>query len=302
MARSSKSQRQSTSLNELIENIIRILNRIVGPNITIQLNLCEDSTHIIVNISQIQQVLTNLVLNARDAMPNGGTLSIQTEVRTDDASRNLWVSVTDTGVGMPPEIVTQIFEPLFTTKPDGMGTGLGLSSVQAVLEAHGASIEVESKEGVGTTFQICFPERLIVEDPESASAPTRQMGRKILVVEDMVPVRNTLVRLLKRKGLDVHSAANGLEAVETMKTQSAHPFDLIITDMMMPKMNGRVLSQQVLEAYPNTKIIVLSAYSADLVPDDDKGRISFLAKPIQPTKLYEAMKTLLGDTLFGEEP
>jgi len=297
MARSSKAQRVPTDLNQLIRETSRILDQMLGANIRLSVDLCEHTPETELNASQIQQVLTNLVINARDALPEGGNVTVTTRLRTGTDTSALEISVQDDGTGMSEEIQKHMFEPLFTTKDPNTGTGLGLSSVQAVLEAHGASIEVQSTLGEGSLFIIQIP----IEEARPHSGPSKedkQNRLRILVVEDMEPVRNTLVRLLNRKGFDVASAENGRKALEVLRQHKSNHFGLVITDMMMPEMNGRDLCQHIVKEFPSLRVIVLSAFSADLVPDDAKTQMIFLAKPIQPSKLYEAMTRLLGEDLF----
>lgn len=290
LTRTPTSQRSPESVNDIIQQMRRILEHLAGSNNTIHYTLKDTLPKIEVNASQIQQVMTNLVINARDAIKENGDIYIE----TDTDGTNVQIIVRDTGTGIPPEIVSRIFEPLFTTKEPGSGTGLGLSTVQSILEAHGASIEVDSNPQKGTTFTLTFHALASPETDHQEMSKKDGEAIRILVVEDMEPVRTTLIRLLKRKQYDVLGAADGVEATEILAEHPPNHFDLVITDMMMPRMNGSQLCTFIGDKHPQLFVLILSAYSDTLAQHPDPNKLRFLAKPIQPAKLYGVISDLLG--------
>ena len=292
LTRTPTSQRRPESVNEIIHQMKRILEHLAGSKNTIHYRLTNTVPKIDVNASQIQQIMTNLVINARDAIKENGDIFIET--KADPV--NVQIIVRDTGTGIPPEIASRIFEPLFTTKEPGSGTGLGLSTVQSILESHGASIEVSSNLDKGTTFTLCFSRLATPESTPTQTENNESRTRRILVVEDMEPVRTTLIRLLKRQKYDVYGAADGLIASEILTQNDHNHFDMVITDMMMPRMNGSQLCTFIGEKYPHLCVLILSAYSDTMAQHPDPQKLRFLAKPIQPAKLYGVIDELLAQS------
>lgn len=276
-------------VNKLLQDAERLLRRIAGDNVKMELQLGENVGRSAINGSELTQIVTNLVTNARDAMPEGGTVTIATHSRGgEDNSCNV-VQIRDTGGGIPDEIRARIFEPLFTTKPVGTGTGLGLSTIQAILDRRGGSIELESVKGKGCSFEIVLPAESHARDDAAASDSPR--GR-VLVVDDVPAVRSTIVRMLKRRGFTVVEASDGVQALQCLEAHTSG-FSLVITDMMMPNMNGRELCLRIVESYPTMPILLVSAFSADLLPNHLGDRINFLPKPVHPQRFIEVVEKLV---------
>jgi CheY-like chemotaxis protein len=270
---------------------------------------------------QIEQILTNLVLNARDAMPNGGQLRI--EVRAVDVGeveakrrvgmqpgRHVLVRVSDTGIGMSAETQEHIFEPFFTTKDDakkeqGKGTGLGLSTVFGIVQQRSGHIRVESEPGKGSTFEIHIPETKprATRLQESPSSGTTRAARTILVVEDEEQVRNVVEQILRRHRYGVLVAESATEALLICER---HPgtIDLLVTDVIMHEMNGPDLAEQLLERRPDMKVLYMSGYTGDtdLLSGDDSDASAFLQKPVTPESLRRKVRGILRSPLPTAPP
>jgi two-component system cell cycle sensor histidine kinase/response regulator CckA len=257
----------------------------------------------------LDQVLMNLAVNARDAMPKGGRLLLETSEKTvdeelarlhPDASpgRFACLSVTDTGTGIPPEVLPRIFEPFFTTKEQGKGTGLGLATVFGIVKQHHGWIKVDTAAGRGTTFHVFLPAiRTAAAEPDRATARPRPMGgiETILLAEDEEAVRTIAVAVLERAGYRVLEAANGVEALHFWK-EHRHDIALLLTDMVMPAgLGGRELAQRLQAEKPELKIIFFSGYSAELAGKelDLRHGENFLQKPFGPDHLLETVRRCL---------
>jgi CheY-like chemotaxis protein len=252
-------------------------------------------------------VILNLVVNARDAMPGGGRLTIRTEnVTVDDAGATAHagltpgaharLSVTDTGHGMTPEVQAHLFEPFFTTKGPGRGTGLGLATVYGIVRQAGGAVGAESEPGRGATFSIWLPrsDRPVPVLPPPP-APTPQRGsERVLVVEDDPSVRVLTVRLLRDAGYTVSAAARGDEAIEIAQRDD-QTFDLLLTDVVMPGMSGLALSESLLARDPNLRVLFVSGYTQDAIDlaGAAEGSVGFLAKPYAPARLLARIRELL---------
>ncbi|QWV94345.1 response regulator [Geomonas oryzisoli] len=293
------------NLNDEVLSQTKMLRRLISEDIKFQVKLASEELCIRADAGQLQQVLLNLAVNARDAMPPGGTLTIETAAVVLQGSdrwleegmlpgRYVVISVSDTGKGMNEETKTRIFEPFFTTKGPGEGTGLGLSTVHGVVKQHQGSVSVYSEPGKGTTFRIYLPR---IEGMEAAKAPqetkTIPRGRgRILVVEDEQAVRDFLESALQDQGYDVTSVGNGTEAIEACSRTS---FDLMVSDVVMPGMSGPQLYQAIREQQPQLKVMFISGYPAksgslqDLLDWD----APFLAKPFSATTLLAKTHELL---------
>jgi two-component system cell cycle sensor histidine kinase/response regulator CckA len=296
-------------LNELIERLSRMLERVLGENLTLQLETAPHLPRVLADAALLDQMLVNLVVNARDAMPKGGRLRIETAVveiseqqaqRAAEARPGRYVRllVADTGCGMDAATVERIFEPFFTTKEIGKGTGLGLATVYGIVQQHRGWIEVESAVGQGTTFRIYFPVSEAQLDPASEppepGVSTSARGT-ILVVEDEAAVRSLVCTVLRRQGYRVIGATTGVEALEFWR-QCAGQVDLLLTDMVMPGgLSGRDLAERVRAENPKLPVIYSSGYSAELAdpePDQMEG-VAFLTKPYEPASLTAAVRRLL---------
>lgn len=295
-------------LNQVIADLEKMLRRIIGEDVELSLVLAADLGLTMADPGQIEQVVMNLVVNARDAMPDGGSLTIETrnvDLESDRASGNgrarlgpqVLLSVSDSGCGMSPPTLERIFEPFFTTKEMGKGTGLGLATVHGIVAQSGGAIEVKSTPGAGTTFEIWFPRVTAATLPTSdrPAVATRASGTEtILVVEDDQTVRSLASRILSAAGYVVLTAANGPEALQLSETHQA-AIDLLFTDTVMPQMSGAVVANRLVAKRPGLKVLFTSGYadraSAGEVPS---GRVaSFLGKPFTADSLTRKVRDLL---------
>jgi two-component system, cell cycle sensor histidine kinase and response regulator CckA len=301
-------QRRPLALNEVVEQTVAMLRRLIGEHIALDMQLAPDLPPIFADPSNVEQVIMNLALNARDAMPDGGKLTLTTtRVEVDEASRArhpesqvgsyICLAVKDTGYGMDAATVGRIFEPFFTTKDPGQGTGMGLATVYGVLKQHGGWIEVDSTPGRGTTICTFFP--LSVEGfvpapakPESSpieSTPTNAIT--ILVVEDEEMLREFVSEALAALGYRVLSAANGKDALNVW-AEHRDDIDLLLTDVVMPEsISGRQLAHTLILDKPNLKVIFTSGYSSELFESEfERGKEHlFLPKPYLPDRLAQTV-------------
>jgi two-component system cell cycle sensor histidine kinase/response regulator CckA len=285
-SRRQSAQPRPLDLNELVRHTSGMLRRVIGEDIQLATDLHAEESQIFADPSQIDQVLMNLVVNARDAMPNGGEIRISTELRYPTVE----LCVSDRGSGIPPEVMAKMFEPFFTTKESGKGTGLGLSLVHAIITQAGGKVDVETALGKGTTFRIRFPLHWGEAADADAAGSERDLPRgreTILVVEDEEPLRSLIRRLLVRGGYRVVEAADGDEAVALAKASKV-PIDLLLTDVMLPHRNGRDVAQAVASAYPNVRILFMSGYGENTPPGAAR-----LEKPFGPSKLATTVRELL---------
>lgn len=278
-------------INALIVESNRRLRQLLGDAVALQIRLSPDPAFIAIDPTQGDQLLTNLAVNARDAMPEGGTLTVQAQIVGDE----VWLTLADTGHGIPTEVQAHLFEPFFTTKPPGKGTGLGLATCYGIMEQAGGRIEVESAPGAGATFRLVFPRRDEADaTPSTAHAvqPSSSGGETILVAEDEEQVRKLVDRVLTRLGYTVLSAADGAEALALEETHDGH-IHLLLTDMVMPGMGGGELSRRLVERQPAIKVLLMSGYSEELVAAEH-GEVPFLPKPFTPEELAVRVREVLG--------
>lgn len=298
-------------LNEIVTGIVRMLRPIIGEHLNLDTVLSPDLCRIVADPGQMEQVLMNLVLNARDAMPHGGKIVVEThnieingqsaKARGVASGRYVMLSVSDTGHGIEPGMLDRLWEPLFTTKPQGKGTGLGLSTVRTIIRENRGAVWVQSAVGLGTTFFVCLPQW---EKPElgasgtlplplSLTKPAKNGTETVLIVEDEDGVRRLLRHVLEIRGYKVLEASDGEEALRVY--EGANPVDLILTDMIMPRMGGRELAGRLFGMDPNVKIIFMSGYTDDvLVRTGELGRgMSFLQKPLRPEALASKVREAL---------
>jgi nitrogen-specific signal transduction histidine kinase/ActR/RegA family two-component response regulator len=263
------------NLNRRIDEIRKMLARTIPKMISIELILAEDLAAINADPTQIDQILMNLSLNARDAMPDGGKLTIETaNVSLDEdyarthlsakPGRYVLLMVTDTGVGMGQDTSEHIFEPFFTTKETGKGTGLGLAVVHGIIQQHGGHIRCYSEQGQGTTFKIYFPALVSHEQvPEAIVKPMPHGGTEtVLLVDDEELIRDFGSRILTKAGYTVITASNGKEALEVYQARR-EDIDLVILDLIMPEMGGRQCLDSLLSLDPSVRVIIASGYSGD---------------------------------------
>jgi PAS domain S-box-containing protein len=302
-------QPRRLDLNEVVSNMTMMLGRILGEDISLQLNYWPQPAFIQADASMIEQVLLNLVVNARDAMPKGGQLAIRiTVVKITDnqpsyhsesrAGEFVCLHVTDTGCGIEPENLRRIFEPFFTTKEVGKGTGLGLATVYGIVNQHKGWIEVDSERGKGSCFRIFLPagkETAAPVDGKVAPAAVRGGRETILVVEDEVAVRDLVCNVLSGHGYKILQAETGVKALDVWH-QNKRKIDLLLTDLVMPdRLNGRELAEKLRAEKPRLKVIFTSGYSADVVGKDfvlQRG-LNYLQKPYDPQKLAITVRDCL---------
>ena len=291
-------------LNTVVRETEKMLGRLIGDDIVLSSILNPAIPRIKVDPGQIGQVLMNLAINARDAMPRGGNLTIETRtVDLDDAyvqahlgtkpGRHVMLSVSDTGTGMPPEIVARIFEPFFTTKGVGKGTGLGLAVVYGVISQSGGSIEVESNMGAGTTFKLYFPVTLDSVHLASKSGEIEVHAgiETILVVEDEESLLEIAKESLESFGYTVLTASSGPDALKLVSANEG-TIDLMLTDVVMPGMSGRELADTLKQKLPELKVIFMSGYTDNSVVRHgvNHEKVAFLQKPFTPFDLVKKVR------------
>jgi hypothetical protein len=264
---------QVISLNEIIGDLEQLLRRTIGEHLELVTNLAPDLWPILADSGQMEQVLVNLAVNGRDAMPDGGTLTIETdnlvvdEVHLDGRpeltlGRYVRVQVSDTGTGMAKEVRDRAFEPFYTTKPKGEGSGLGLATVYGVVSQAGGYAQIYSEPGIGTTFAALLP--ATDESPAVATGVPDghhvAAGRTVLVVEDEDAMREVTRRILVRNGYRVMTAASGREAIDVVTTGSEH-IDLLLTDVVMPQMLGKEVADRITALRPHMRVLFMSGYA-----------------------------------------
>jgi signal transduction histidine kinase len=295
-------------INEVVKDLDKILKRLVDENIELATVPGEHVGRVKADSGYIGQVVMNLVVNARDAMPNGGKLTIATSNAALDENYAhthpgaipgdyVMISVSDTGTGMTEEVKARMFEAFFTTKPKGKGTGLGLATCQTIMQQSGGHIGVQSELGQGTTFKIYFPR---VDQPldvaaHSRTGPTPRGTETLLVVEDEPTLRHLARSVLELQGYKVLSANNGQDALHTVRDHKGSPIRLVITDIVMPLMGGKVMAEWLKTANPDLKILFTSGYTDDAVTQQGllAEGVEFLPKPYMPTSLACKVREML---------
>jgi len=302
---------QVIALDQIVANTRQMLGRLIGDTIDLQTRVTPESWRVRVDPTQIEQVLLNLAVNARDAMPDGGALRIELENVTlgrgpGDGHRTLApgeyvrLSVADTGCGMTPETMHHIFEPFFTTKGASQGTGLGLATVHGIVEQAGGAIDVESEPGRGTTFHVFLPRTAELEAPSADSAerlePLGRASETVLVVEDEPRVAALVANALRKTGYTVLEASDAQDAIEIADGHDA-AIDLLLTDVVMPGMNGRELATYIQRVRPRTRVLYMSGYSDDAVLQHgiETARVSYLQKPFSLDALSAKVRQVLGE-------
>ncbi|HWL66025.1 MAG TPA: ATP-binding protein [Actinomycetota bacterium] len=298
-------QTQLVNLNDVIAELEKLLSRAIGEDIAVRTTLFPELPSIEADPGQIEQVLMNLAVNARDAMPGGGMLLIETcPIRLDDAAASRFVDlpagnyvslrVMDTGSGMPPEVVRKAFDPFFTTKPEGQGTGLGLATVYGIVKGVSGHLTIDSVEGAGTTFEILFPvsETAVIRvEPQIAEIEVRGNGEVILLVEDERSLRAIGQRILTEHGFEVVEARNGREALFILEANGRN-VDLLLSDIVMPEMSGVELFEQVQGRWPALPVALMSGYNPHLVAGELVD-CEVLPKPFEPNDLLGFVKRML---------
>ncbi|MCX6582288.1 MAG: PAS domain S-box protein [Candidatus Aminicenantes bacterium] len=313
------SRRQPTeprvlNINEQLAGLENTLHRLIGENISLEISLAAGILHIKIDPVQLEQVIINLVVNAGEAMPKQGMIRVETanayldeaycrqfdEIKPGDY---VMILAADTGRGIPEEIKEFLFEPFFTTKEPGKGTGLGLSAVYGIVKQNRGHICFESEPGKGTTFKIYFPVvNAPVEEiaaPAEQTAPAAEMveGSKetLLVVEDEADLRDVIIQILQGHGYRTYDAGTGEEALELCGRLQGGKIDMLLTDVVMPGMNGKELADEMTRQYPGVKVLFISGYTGKrIVTHEILSRgLSFLAKPFSPMELLQKIRQIL---------
>ena len=307
-SRKQVSHHQILDLNAVVGKMHNMLQRVIGEDIELVSTLGPESCYVKADSSRLEQVVMNLAVNARDAMPRGGRLNIETaNVEVDEAHARRHVEVqpgpyamlrvSDTGDGMDPEVLARVFEPFFTTKSRGKGTGLGLSTVYGIVNQSGGHIDLTSRLGEGTTCEIYLPQAEAPLEPEAPvqDEPRLQKGSEIiLLVEDEDVVRNMAGRILREHGYNVMEARKGEEALLLAELHEG-PVHLLLTDVVMPEMSGRELAQNLCPMRPDMKVLYMSGYTDDAILRHgvQEAEMPFLQKPFLPNTLVNKVREVL---------
>jgi len=299
---------QVLDLNSIVKGMEKMVRRLIGEDIEVVTVLPPGLGAVRSDMAQLEQVLVNLAVNARDAMPNGGKLIIETaNVDLDQAYADTHLAVTpgphvmlavsDTGSGMDAHTRAHLFEPFFTTKEKGKGTGLGLATVYGVIKQSSGNIWVYSEPGIGTSFKIYLPRVVASAEtppPMHIRASQPQGSETILLVEDEEGIRSLVLGILRGRGYTVLEAGRPLEALEISK-KFAGPIHLLFTDVVMPQMNGRQVAAQISAARPNTKVLYMSGYTDHAIAHHGvlNPGVPFLQKPFTPEALTQKVREVL---------
>jgi PAS domain S-box-containing protein len=300
-------QPEVVDVNDVVRAVQTLLKRTLGEHVQLQSSLAEDMHPVLIDPGQLEQILVNLAVNARDAMPDGGELRIDTaNVEIDSeyaASRpelspgpHVRVRVSDTGSGMSTETALRAFDPFFTTKPPGQGTGLGLATVYGIVQQAGGRVQIYSEEGVGTTFTVLLP----ASSPADASAKSQPDSRRahgeetILLVEDEQALREVTKRILRGAGYRVMEAENGPRALQVAAEHDG-PIDLLLSDVIMPEMAGPQMAEQLLEHRPSTRVLLMSGFAQPIL--DSGGHLqegmTLIEKPFSGPELLATVAEVL---------
>jgi PAS domain S-box-containing protein len=298
-------QPEPTDLGEALRNIEPLLRRLIGEDIGLEVRATQEPCVILADRSQLEQVVMNLAVNARDAMPGGGRLILETASVDLDAAYvaahpettpgpHAMLAVSDTGAGMPPEVMERIFEPFFSTKEIGQGTGLGLATIYGIVKQSGGHVWAYSEVGKGTTFKLYFPRHLgEVSTPSRTRSPERGAGRGegVLLVEDDSAVRKTVHTVLALAGYVVHEAANAADAMNIARTPGL-ALGLLLTDVVLPGANGRALAAELAGLFPGLPTVFMSGYTENAIAHHgviDAG-VCFIEKPFTPAALLAKIR------------
>jgi PAS domain S-box-containing protein len=293
-------------LNDVVQGMEKMLRRLIGEDVELSISFGCGLGHIEADPGQIEQVIMNLAVNARDAMPRGGKLTISTtnitvdqktsfRKRTLEVGDYVMLAISDNGVGMTEEVKAHLFEPFFTTKGLGKGTGLGLATCYGIICQSGGDIRVYSEPNEGTVFKIYLPRTDRKPMSLASTEPQIMPGgtESILVVEDDAAVRRLAVTVLRGRGYQIQECNNAFEALELLR-KNAH-FDLVLTDVIMPRMSGKELSDQIKQQFPQTKVLLMSGYTDDALAHHnvlDDG-LFFLEKPFSPSRLARKIREVI---------
>jgi CheY-like chemotaxis protein len=291
-------------LNQVVSEVNKLLSRVIGEPVRIATALEPHLWPVRADADQLAQVVLNLAVNARDAMPRGGELRISTGNLVVSQHRHLRggelppgryvrLMVRDEGVGMGPEVLARLFEPFFTTKEQGKGTGLGLATLYGIVQGSNGAVEVESEPGKGSTFSVYLP----ATEAQAAELPARPQqhgagrGETVLVVEDEEPLRALVRRILSANGYAVLEGANGQDALRALQVHGGR-IDLLITDVVMPEMNGRELAERLVRERPGVRILYMTGYTDAAVPEASPST-GFIQKPFATSAFLSEVRRLL---------
>jgi CheY-like chemotaxis protein len=290
-------QPRSLDLNAVVSDMDMMLRRLIGEDVELVALLDPNVSHVQADPTQVEQVIVNLAVNARDAMPNGGSVTIETsDVRTGEGEF-VELRMTDTGIGMTDLERQQLFDPFFTTKEGG--TGLGLATVYGIVEQSGGTIEVDTAPGMGSSFRIWLPRADVPADvpvPAPPVAAPRSGDETILLVEDETVVRHLVAEILENNGYTVMQAGDGPSALELLRRHSGK-LDLLVTDVVMPGMSGPEVAQAVTSMRPGTQVLYTSGYTDSAIGHHGvlEPGIAFLQKPFSADDLTRKVRTLLDE-------
>ncbi len=301
-------QPRVVNVNDLVTDVEQLLQRTLGEHVELAVSLAGDLSRVLADPGQIEQVLVNLAVNARDAMPQGGKLTVETaNVHVDEAyaafrvdlhaGPYISVKVSDTGTGIPSEIIGRVFEPFFTTKPQSQGTGLGLATSHGIVARAGGTILIYSETGLGTTIVVLLP---ATDQPEAPAQRPREKprsggGRVVLLVEDEAALREVARRILDRNGYQVLTAASGPEAIDLIASHRG-PLDLLLTDVVMPQMMGNEVAERVRACRPGVRVLYMSGYTQGLLSARGvlETGVSLIEKPFSEPALLTKLSEILG--------
>ena len=280
-------------LSEVVRGVTRVLERLVPSSMTLKLELETAACRVRADRGQLEQVLLNLVVNARDAVATGGTITVTTERVTVAAEGPVpageWavIRVSDDGVGMPPEVLARIFEPYFSTKTTDRGTGLGLSTVYGIVSQSDGHVRVESTPGQGTVFRVYLPRTQSLEEPRNAPASTASgPTRRALLVEDEPVLREVVRRTLERSGVEVVASTGRGDDAVSLAEDDALEFDLVISDVVLPGLSGLDVVRRISELRPGCRMLLMSGYAdTETMSAIAENGIPFLPKPFKPDDL-----------------
>jgi len=304
--RREQTQTEVLDLGAVVTDIQGLLARTIGEDVKLMVHTAASLPAIRADRGQMEQVLINLAVNARDAMPDGGTLTVRLRTTLLDEeytrlhpeitpSQYVELAVSDTGVGISPKVLSRIFEPFFTTKSPDKGTGLGLATVHGIVGEAGGSLSVYSEPGMGTTFRAFFPpaggQAAVAAEPAPAAA-VKGSGETVLVVEDEPAVRDIAARILRRNEYSVLEAASGQEA---LSLAAEHEFDLLLTDLVMPQVSGTELARRIGQVRPGVAVLFMSGYSQDVLGPRralDDG-VALIQKPFAAQELLRSVRAVI---------
>ncbi|AGZ43103.1 PAS domain S-box protein [Actinoplanes friuliensis] len=293
---------RALDVDTVVTEVHQMLQRSLGEHIALTIDTATDLPAVMADPGQLEQVLVNLAVNARDAMPGGGNLTIDTaavEVDTEHAAGRsglaagsyVRIRVSDTGTGMPKDVIDKAFDPFFTTKPNGQGTGLGLATVYGIVTQAGGTVQIYSETGLGTTITVLLPvtdAEVRVPGPAEPAGTFSGQGTTVLVVEDETALREVTERILVRAGYTVLTAANGTEA---LKISGDRPVDILLTDVVMPGMLGKDIAEAIVAARPETRVLFMSGYAQPVLTTHGTlaADVHLLEKPFTSAELFKAL-------------